>query len=380
MSAAPPRVLVLLGGIPLYGAELATIDVGCMLRDAGAEVLFATNAHWGHVAVDPRLDALGLAHTGLVYFGRVERGMGTRRVLDMLRLLLSENLRLWRMLRRFRASHVHVASHWDAFNLWPALAMSRAQLVVQVHNVPVLRHPLLRAFWQRLLRRASALVAVSRHVARRCAEQGLSARRTLVIPNRPPRRAPGTAVASPSRLARTMFVFAGQVAPFKGTDHLVDALAQLHADGEDVGCWILGRCEGAWADALCARVEAGPLAPRIRFEGYVDDPGPWFEAADVHVAPCLSDEAFGIVVAEAKAAARPSIVYRDGALPDLVDDGVEGRVVARGDVAALAAAMRDYVRDAGATLRHGAAARGSLARLDIDRAPALWASLYGIDP
>ena len=329
MSAAP-RVLVVLGGIPLYGAELATIDVGAMLRDAGASVRFVTNAHWGHVAVAPRLQALGLPHEGLVFFGSVERGIRPRRLLALLRLQLSENWRLWRILRRFDPTHVHLASHWDALNLWPALALSSARLVFHLLNTPVLRHPVLRAFWRVVLRRAEVLVAVSPHLAMRCAEAGLAPRRLEVIPNRPPRRAPGGASEPPRRLAGTMFVQVGQVAEHKGSGHVVDAIARLAREGHDVGCWVLGDVASPWARALRDRVAAGALAGRIRFEGYVDDPAPWFAAADVHLAPSLSDEAFGIVVAEAKAAGRPSIVYADGALPALVADGEEGRVVARG--------------------------------------------------
>ena len=378
MSEAAPRVLVVLGGIPLYGAELATIDVGTMLRDAGATVHFVTNAHWGHVAVDPRLDALGLPHEGLVFFGSVERGLGLRRLFDLLRLQASENWRLWRLLRRFRPTHVHLASHWDAVNLWPALAMSRARLVFQLHNPPVLRHPLLRAFWRLLVRRAEVLVAVSQHLAARCAEAGLAPRRLEIIPNRPPRRHGAKAVELPQRLARTMFVHVGQVAEHKGTGDVVDAIARLLGEGHDVGCWILGEGLSPWGCALRERVAGGPLASRIRFEGYVEDPAPWFAAADAHLAPSLGDEAFGVVVVEAKAAGRPSIVYADGALPELVDDGVDGRVVPRGNVDALAAAMRAYAEDALSARRHGEAARRSLARLGIDDAPAAWARLYGI--
>lgn len=377
MSAGPPRVLVVLGGIPLYGAELATIDVGTMLHGAGASVRFVTNAHWGHVAVDPRLDALGLAHEGLVFFGSVERGIGPRRMLDLLRLQASENWRLWRLLRRFRPTHLHLSSHWDAFNLWPALALSGAKVVFNLQNPPVLHCRLLRAFWRLLVRRIDVLVVPSRHIAACTAAAGLAPRRLRIIPNRPPLRVP-SGQASPRRLARFMFVYVGQVAPFKGTHHVVDALERLVVAGDDVGCWILGGCESAWARALRERVAAGPLASRVAFEGYVEDPTAWFDAADVHLVPSMNEEAFGIVVSEAKAAARPSVVYADGALPDLVVDGVDGAVVARGDAVALAAAMRAYVQEPERARRHGAAAKDSLVRLGIADAPAAWAQLYGI--
>lgn len=379
MTAAAPRVLVVLGGIPLYGAELATIDVGCMLRDAGAEVLFATNAHWGHVAVNPRLDALGLPHAGLVFFGSVERGIGLRRLATMLRLCLTENLRLWRLLRRFGATDVHLCSHWEAFNLWPALRLCGARLRLHVHNAPVVRRRLLRAFWRDLLRRSDSVVAVSAHVALRLREETGTDARIVVLPNRPPRR-PAGAVPVVARPAPTVFVFVGQLAPFKGVAHLVDALEALCAEGHDVACHLVGGADGEWAQALQARVRAGPAAGRIHFHGYVDDPTAWLLGSDVLVAPSLCDEAFGMVVVEAKSVARPAIVYDDGALGALVTDGVDGRVVGRGDVAALRDAMRAHVLDRGLAARQGAAAADSLGRLGIDGVPAAWRALYGMTP
>jgi glycosyltransferase involved in cell wall biosynthesis len=116
----------------------------------------------------------------------------------------------------------------------------------------------------------------------------------------------------------------------------------------------------------------------LRFFGYVDDPTAWFASADVHLMPSLADEAFGIVVAEAKTAAIPTIAYADGALPELVAHDSEGIVCPRGDVEGLAAAMRRYDDDHALMASHGRAARGSLERLRIDRVAAEWAQLYGV--
>jgi len=60
---------------------------------------------------------------------------------------------------------------------------------------------------------------------------------------------------------------------------------------------------------------------------------------DVVCAPALWHEAFGLTVREALAAARPVLVSRIGGLQDAVTDGVEGRVLPPGDVAAWSAAI-----------------------------------------
>jgi glycosyltransferase involved in cell wall biosynthesis len=61
---------------------------------------------------------------------------------------------------------------------------------------------------------------------------------------------------------------------------------------------------------------------------------------------CSSVEGVPNVVLEALAHNRPVIATPVGAIPELVEDGVNGRLVPVGDPEALAAAMRDLLDDA----------------------------------
>lgn len=377
MNAATPRVLIVIGAIPLYGLELSLIDVGAMLRERGAEVRFVINAHWGHVAVGPRLDALGLPHDSVAFFGSVERGIGWRRLATLLRLQFTENLRFLRILARFRPTHVHLGAHWDFLNLLPSLWLRRVPLVFQAGDRPDIRHRGLRWLWRTLLGRASVLIAVSHDLAWHFESLALRAARTVVIGHRVPMR-PTAADRAPDHKARTQFVCVGQVAAHKGCDQVADAVDRLRAEGHDVGCWMLGAADADWARALRARHADLEASGVLRFPGYIADPVPWLSAADVHVMASQVPETFGIAVVEAKSAGRPSIVSAIGALPELVRDGVDGAIVAPGDAEALLAAMRTYAVDADRIAAHGVAARASIARLGLDRVPSAWAELYGL--
>jgi glycosyltransferase involved in cell wall biosynthesis len=66
----------------------------------------------------------------------------------------------------------------------------------------------------------------------------------------------------------------------------------------------------------------------------------WLHALDVYVAASRSDsESFGVAVLEASACGLPVIVSDVGGLPEVVDDGVTGRIVPKEEPAALAAAI-----------------------------------------
>ena len=65
---------------------------------------------------------------------------------------------------------------------------------------------------------------------------------------------------------------------------------------------------------------------------------------DVLIVPSLAAETFSLVAVEAQAAGLPLIASNVGALPERVEDGVNGLLVPPGDVVALAAAI-ERLRD-----------------------------------
>lgn len=96
------------------------------------------------------------------------------------------------------------------------------------------------------------------------------------------------------------------------------------------------------------------------------------EASVALVTPCW-DEPYGLVVAEALACGTPVCAFARGALPELVADNC-GRLVAPGDVRALAAAMVDAERCSRAAARVRAVQHCSLERM-VDRYVDLYGSL-----
>ena len=75
------------------------------------------------------------------------------------------------------------------------------------------------------------------------------------------------------------------------------------------------------------------------------------------VAPVLWDEPFGLVAVEAMATGRPVVTYDAGAMPELIEDGVTGLIVPRGDVDAMQAAVERLLDDEPLARRLGAAGR-----------------------
>jgi starch synthase len=87
----------------------------------------------------------------------------------------------------------------------------------------------------------------------------------------------------------------------------------------------------------------------------------WREA-DVFVMP-TRNEAFGLVYQEAAAAGLPAIGTRLNAVPEIIDDGATGLLVAAGDTAGVARALETLTKDAELRERMGRAARARIEQL-----------------
>jgi glycosyltransferase involved in cell wall biosynthesis len=90
----------------------------------------------------------------------------------------------------------------------------------------------------------------------------------------------------------------------------------------------------------------------------VDDVPRFWHSCDVAVVPSSSFvESFCLAAIEAAACGKPVIATRNGALPEVLLDGVTGMLVPPGDVDALARAVLAYARQPSLRAEHASAAR-----------------------
>jgi glycosyltransferase involved in cell wall biosynthesis len=114
----------------------------------------------------------------------------------------------------------------------------------------------------------------------------------------------------------------------------------------------------SYAEALQARLSPAACA-RIRFAGTVSQPEliRAYRRADLLVLPSIWQESYGLPVAEAMACGVPVLATASGGVPELMADGVTGRLIPRLDEQALARTLREMTADLPLLREMGRAAR-----------------------
>ncbi|MCF6218071.1 MAG: glycosyltransferase family 4 protein [Gammaproteobacteria bacterium] len=132
----------------------------------------------------------------------------------------------------------------------------------------------------------------------------------------------------------------GRLSPEKGQEVLLEAFARVTPKHSKVKVMLVG--DGQEGVSLKALAERLGISNQVVFCGYQRAMQDYYEAVDIVVMPSHS-EGLPNVVLEAQAARKPVIVTDVGGVREIVEDGVNGRVVPAGDRLALAEAISAVV-------------------------------------
>jgi glycosyltransferase involved in cell wall biosynthesis len=153
--------------------------------------------------------------------------------------------------------------------------------------------------------------------------------------------------------------FVGRIEPRKGPLDLVRATPAIRSEQPDASIVIIGDDPYGADRAYTSTVKGAPGIEHLPWTA--DAPG-LMRHLDVLVLPAYQ-EPFGTVLAEAMAVGTPVVATRVDGLPEVVQDGVTGRLVEPGHPSELATAILDVLARREAM---GAAARDAARRFNVE--------------
>ena len=353
------RILHLEAGRHLYGGAAQVRYLIDGLAAAGAENVLACAAGSAIAAAPPAAQLMPLPLRG---------------DLDVAMLP-----RLARAIRGTRPDLVHVHSRRGA-DLFGGLAAAVAGVPAVLTRRVDSDEP---AWLARLkCRPYAAVVALSRSIESQLASCGLDGSRIARIPS-----AVDTVLYRPDAAARDRLlaefglprdaIVVGVVAQLierKGHSRLFEVLPDLVRDAPRTHVICFGR--GPLEQRLRREIEDRSLRRIVTMAGFRDDLPRLLPGLDLLVHPA-EREGLGLALLEAAAAGVPVVACAAGGVPDVVADGVTGRIVPVHDSAALRAAIARLLASPEERAQLGAAARSRAERrFGVEGLVAAHLSLY----
>jgi len=142
---------------------------------------------------------------------------------------------------------------------------------------------------------------------------------------------------------KRIFCTVAALIPEKGLQVLFEALSLLLAERKGTAPILVIAGEGPYRGELHRRAHDLGITGHIRFLGKRNDIHAVIVASDIVVVPSVWEEAFGLVIAEAMACAKPVIASDTGGIPELVSSGRTGITVEPCNVRELANALRALI-------------------------------------
>lgn len=204
-----------------------------------------------------------------------------------------------------------------------------------------------------ILNRSDIVIANSLYTKKTlCADDTFSVKdtRIVVIPN-------GASMLCPNPLQKEeeyvirkrlglgnypILLFVGRLVPRKGLNFLIQAIKILNKDGIQAKLIVVG--DGSERLTYINLVTELNLNDQVIFTGFIDDNllGKLYNISDIVAIPSIN-EPFGIVVLDAMMAGKPIVTFNSGAIPEILENNVNGILVTPEDPIAFSEAILKYL-------------------------------------
>jgi glycosyltransferase involved in cell wall biosynthesis len=342
----PERVLVVFNSVCLYGMERSVIETFEVLKPDVEPIFLTVRANQRHRT--PLLAEIERSGFPIRFFGdqrdwpRFGKPRSFGQAMEMLSALIRGNLDVLRASRGADALYLPIVT--SAFlavlaALW--FRLRGKKIIYFFHDLPVT--------YSTKLRPAVALSTDLVHYAKRSLDMAAAAnpfvlgRRNTVIPPAIRMRESG---AGYTQSGGRNIVFAGQIAPHKGVDLLIEAFSALAGKYPDIRLILAGgvyRENQAWFDAALQRCAHRGRIHCLGYQNQIHEVLKNAYVLAVPTRPSRFHESFGRVAAEAMAVGVPTVCFKSGALEEVVADRETGLVCEVESAQCLAAKLEEFI-------------------------------------
>jgi glycosyltransferase involved in cell wall biosynthesis len=253
---------------------------------------------------------------------------------------LPASLRIRKLITTYNYDIVHShTSHAHSLAYFASVGCKVCRLVTRRVDFSIFRHRFLRLSGLKYRFMADHYIAISHKIKEVMVNDGIAAERISVVHSGIDLQRfsgiSGDHLLSEFKLKpdERVVINVAHLAGHKGQKFLVRAIPHVLAVFPKVRFFIIGR--GELMSELQTLATSLRINRALTFTGFRNDVGAFYNIADLFVMSSV-EEGLGTAVLDALACGKPVVATAAGGLPEIIDDGKTGRLVAPADPAALA--------------------------------------------
>jgi glycosyltransferase involved in cell wall biosynthesis len=263
---------------------------------------------------------------------------------------LAAGFRIRNLINEFKYNIIHShTSHAHSLAFLASINSGVIRLVTRRVDFSIFRRSFLKLSGIKYRYLADYYIAISQKIKDVMVNDGISGQRIFVVhsgidPQRF-RQATGDHLLSEFDIKEDhkVVINVAHLAEHKGQTYLVRAIPRVLAKLPDTRFFIVG--QGELMEKLKQTASEVGLKRELIFTGFRADVADFYQIADLFVMSSVQ-EGLGTAVLDALALAKPVVATTSGGLPEIIDDGKSGRLVAPADPEALAAGIVDMLTHA----------------------------------
>lgn len=335
MNTNKKKILFMVGGSYVFGAEIVTLDV---LRGLKNDYdIHCAISGWNDGDFRARLEKDNINYTeiklGWYYITKLFWS------LDSLIHYPPAFFKYYKILNKFNPDLIYVISYRNLFLLYPLI---KKNVIYHVHdpNSFSRQH---RFFLKIIDHKVNNYIAVSNYIKNDLINCGLAADKITVVHNGVEMPDEGKIIKTKSDILKIGIV--GQVNYRKGHHIALEALKILKERGHKFYFYIYGTGDSHYIKQLELSAKEYALEDRIFWMGYASDKITIYENLDLVICPSILPESFGLTAIEPANFKIPVIASNIGGYKEIVRDGVNGFLFENENAANLADRIKCFLDD-----------------------------------
>jgi len=321
------NILQILPELKVGGVERGVVDLARYLLDRGHKAVIVS----GGGSLVKELDMMGARHYELPV-GKKNPFIMIKMIPALINIIKTENIDI-----------VHARSRVPAWIAFVACRFSSVKFVTTAHGYYK------NKFTSQVMAWARTVIVASNVIARHMIDDfGVPYERIKLIPRGVDLSQFKYRLREKKKGDDFVIGLISRITPIKGHAYFIKAISMVSRVIPKLKVLIVGDCprsKAKYKEELEVLVRRLALTRTVEFVGQVDDIPGILSNMDLLVLPTISPEAFGRVIIEAQACGVPVIATKVGGVVDIIEDRVNGILVAPEDHLALQNAIIEVAKD-----------------------------------